>query len=110
MRIFAIALCLWIGISLPAYAASLAGKVIRVDDGDTLTIQVDNRAVRARLADIDAPELKQPYGPESQRTLSDLCFDKESVAEYRSKDSAGLPLVHIRCDGVDANAEQVRRG
>jgi endonuclease YncB( thermonuclease family) len=110
MTRFAIVFLLGISLASPVLATSLAGRVIRVQDGNSLTIQADGRAVRVRLEGIDAPELKQAYGPESQRSLADLCFDKESVAEYRSKDSDGRPLVQIRCAGVDANAEQVQRG
>ena len=47
-------------------AATLANvSVVRVSDGDTITVQAPNAAepVRVRLAQIDAPEKKQPYGP-----------------------------------------------
>jgi endonuclease YncB( thermonuclease family) len=97
-------------VSHPALAAALAGRVAKVHDGDTLSLLIDQKRVRVRLAGIDAPEMAQAYGPESQRSLADLCFDREAVAQVQSKRRSGLPLVHIRCDGVDANAEQVNRG
>lgn len=36
--------------------AALIGRVVSVADGDTLTLLVDQREVRVRLAEIDAPE------------------------------------------------------
>ena len=45
-----------------AYAETLAGTVVSVVDGDTLVVQ-DSAKKRhvVRLADIDAPERKQPF-------------------------------------------------
>ncbi len=60
----------WLGLFLlltltgvPATAETLTGQVVGVHDGDTLTLLVaGNRQVKVRLAGMDAPELKQPYG------------------------------------------------
>ena len=46
--------------SLYANAADIQGKVIRVLDGDTIEILQNKTPVRIRLANIDAPEKKQP--------------------------------------------------
>ena len=35
------------------------GKVVKIADGDTLTLLVDNKQLRIRLSDIDTPERKQ---------------------------------------------------
>lgn len=39
--------------------ADFAGSVVGVIDGDTIDVLVENRPVRVRLAQIDAPERKQ---------------------------------------------------
>jgi len=94
----------------PAAAADVAGQVVSVHDGDTLTVLVERRQVKVRLADIDAPEMRQPYGGRSKRSLSELCFGKPAVLEVRTRDRYGRTVATVHCAGIDANAEQVRRG
>ena len=79
-------------------------------DGDTLTVLIDRRQVRVRLTDIDAPELKQPFGTRSRQSLADLCFGKQAALDVRWQDPYHRTLAQVTCDGKDANAEQVRRG
>lgn len=95
--------------ALPA-GADAPARVVAVHDGDTVTVLVDQRQLRVRLTDIDAPELKQPFGKRSKRALSDLCFAKAAELEIRGRDRYGRTLARLRCNRVDANAEQVRRG
>lgn len=81
-----------------------------VHDGDTLTVLVERRQVKVRLADIDAPELRQPYGGHSKRSLSELCFGKSATLDVRNRDRYGRAIATVTCAGTNANAEQVRRG
>ena len=57
----------------PALAETLQGKVVKIADGDTVTI-VDNsgKKHRIRLMGIDAPEKDQPYGDSSTQGLVNL--------------------------------------
>ncbi len=90
--------------------AVVFAPVISVHDGDTLTVLIDHHPVRVRLTDIDAPELRQPFGTRSRLSLSDMCFGKSAALDVRSKDRYGRTLAQVSCAGTDANAEQVRRG
>jgi len=90
--------------------ADISGRVVSVHDGDTLTVLIDQRQVRVRLTDIDAPELGQPFGTRSRQSLSDLCFGKTAALDVRGQDRYKRTLAHVTCSGTDANAEQVRRG
>lgn len=96
--------------ALPAGAAEPPGRVVAVHDGDTLTVLRGDRRIRVRLRDIDAPELGQPFGQNARRSLSELCFGKQAVLEPSGRDRYRRVLARVRCDGVDANREQVRRG
>lgn len=96
-------------LAFPA-AADVSGKVVSVHDGDTLTVIVDRQQVRVRLIDIDAPELRQPFGTRSRQSLSNLCFGKTAALDVRGRDRYKRTLARVSCAGADANAEQVRRG
>ena len=90
--------------------ADLAARVVAVHDGDTLTVVAERRRVRVRLAEIDAPELGQPFGKRAKKALADLCFGKLAAIEIRGRDRYDRAVARVKCDGRDANAEQVRLG
>lgn len=96
-------------LSLPAWSEVL-GKVIAVVDGDTLTVLSDREQFKVRLVQIDAPEKAQPFGQKSKQSLSDLCFGKSATLADQGKDKYRRTLARVTCNGIDANAEQVRRG
>jgi endonuclease YncB( thermonuclease family) len=92
-------------------AEPFIGTVIGVADGDTLTVLTNEKQeVKIRLAEIDAPERHQPYGARAKQSLSDLCFGKQAEVLPRIKDQYRRTVAHIKCAGVDANTEQVKRG
>jgi endonuclease YncB( thermonuclease family) len=92
-------------------AETLSGTVVGVLDGDTLTIvDAQKRRYRVRLGQVDAPEGKQAFGVKSARSLHDLCFRKTAEVEWQARDQHNRHVGHVTCAGVDANAEQVRRG
>lgn len=93
-----------------AYGKELTGRVVAVADGDTLTLLVDRTQVRVRLADIDAPERKQAFGTRSRQSLHDLCHGKAAQVQDHGQDRYGRTIGQVTCGGIDANAEQVRRG
>jgi micrococcal nuclease len=101
--------CLFLLTVSPARADGLA-RVVSVHDGDTLTVLMDRKQVKVRLTDIDAPELGQPFGKNSRQSLSELCFGKTASLDVRGQDRYKRTIARVTCDGLDANAEQVRRG
>lgn len=91
--------------------AAFLATVVGISDGDTLTVLThDKQQVKIRLAEIDAPEKKQPFGTRSKQSLSDMCFDKQAEIVPQAKDRYKRVVARVTCDGVDANAEQVSRG
>lgn len=97
-------------LTFNASTAELVGRVVSIADGDTLTVLVDRKQVKVRLADIYAPERKQPYGTRSRQSLAELCQQKRATIVSRDKDGYGRTVGYVNCAGVDANAERVRRG
>ena len=87
-----------------------SGPVVRVQDGDTLTVLVARAEVRVRLDGIDAPEMAQPYGRRSRESLAELCAAKQAQVTEQGRDRYGRTIGRVSCAGVSANAEQVRRG
>ncbi len=77
-------------------AHTFTGVVERVIDGDTIcvkvkggdlkleTIEKDGLA-RVRLAEIDAPELKEPSGPESKQALSDMILHRTVTVQWKHR-------------------------
>jgi micrococcal nuclease len=91
--------------------AAFLATVIGISDGDTLTVLDESkRQVTIRLAEIDAPEKRQPFGKRSKQSLSELCFGKQAEIKPRVKDRYGRTVARVNCAGIDANAEQVNRG
>jgi micrococcal nuclease len=91
-------------------ATTFDGDVLRVVDGDSLVVLMDNQKVHVRLKEIDAPEMKQPFGKVSRQSLVDICFGKRARVLWTEKDRNSGLLARVWCSGIDANAEQVRRG
>jgi micrococcal nuclease len=91
--------------------ALLLCVVVAITDGDTLRARCgDAPELTIRLAGIDAPEKRQAFGERSHQYLAGLCLKKPAEIETKGKDRFGRTLAHVRCEGTDANAEQVRAG
>ena len=86
------------------------GRVVRVADGDSLTLLVNNREVEIRLAWIDAPEHDQPYGERAKRLLSGLVDGKYVLARVVATDDYGRSVARVYADNLYVNAEMIRRG
>ncbi len=86
------------------------GPVTGVSDGDTFYMTIEGQAVRVRLAQIDAPEKAQPFGRRAEQSLRDLIGKRQVTVTWTQADQYGRPVVQAEADGVNVNAEQVRRG
>jgi endonuclease YncB( thermonuclease family) len=112
MKKFALAAVMLLAVFVcDALAASLAGRVVGVSDGDTVTVlTAENRQFKIRLSGIDAPEKKQPFGAHAKETLARHLFGQTVVVEWSKTDRYGRIVGKVEVDGVDANLEQVREG
>ncbi|SIQ98809.1 thermonuclease family protein [Aquipseudomonas alcaligenes] len=88
-------------------AASFKGMVVAVSDGDTITVTTDQpcepgsscfkgqKAHRIRLAEIDAPERKQPYGLEAKTALAESVLGRQVIVEDLGQRSYTRIVAHI---------------
>lgn len=103
-------LCLWVAFS-PAFAATFAGTVVHVADGDTVTVlDASKTQHRIRLAGIDAPEKRQPFGEASRKHLGSFVAGKLVAVEWHKRDRYGRIVGKVMQGATDAGLEQIRAG
>jgi micrococcal nuclease len=90
--------------------AVIQAEVTGVADGDTLSVLLDGTRHNIRLARIDAPEKRQPFGRRSEQSLRQLVWKRTVTLEWHRLDRYGRPIADVTLDGLDVNAEQVKRG
>jgi endonuclease YncB( thermonuclease family) len=93
-----------------AWADTFAGLVVKVADGDTITVADANEERRVRLAQIDAPEKKQAFGPDARDKLSGLVLGKAVTVEYKATDRYGRLVGQVKIADTDVNLWLVREG
>lgn len=98
-------------VALASNAEVITGKVVRVADGDTITVlDASKIQYKVRLAGIDAPEKAQAFGDRSRESLEGLVAGRSVKVETHKKDRYGRLVGKVLLDGVDVNLEQIRRG
>lgn len=95
----------------PLAAGVLAGRVVQVADGDTITVlDAVNTQHRIRLQGIDAPERAQPFSNLSRQHLAGLVAGKTVKVIWNKRDRYGRIVGTVLVDGRDASLEQVKAG
>ena len=98
--------------ALPASAiadAVLVTRIVRVSDGDTVHAMIDGRAVRVRLAAIDAAESAKPS--ESGRAGRWPTWWRVAMSSCaKSASTSTSALVVLSVEGISVNAELARLG
>lgn len=98
-------------VSQLTLAATLTGRVVAIADGDTLTVLTSTHTQeRIRIAGIDAPEKRQPYGQAAKRKLSDLAFGRQASVEWTKRDRYRRVVGKVIVAGKDVGLEQLRAG
>lgn len=103
-------LFIFLPASLLAAESVHYGKVIGVTDGDTIKVLQQRTALKVRLAEIDAPEIRQAFGTQAKKTLADMVFGKEVKVIERDQDRYGRLVGTVYVGEQSVNAEMVRRG
>ena len=94
------------------YASLFAfpAKVVKISDGDTITVLSGKEQTKVRLYGIDAPEKKQDYGQKSKQFLASLIAGQVLEVEPKGKDRYKRTLGIIHHKGQDINAQMVLNG
>ena len=101
----------WPACALLIFQTCQADSLLeRVVDGDTVIIREEGARYRLRLMDIDAPELHQAYGKQSQRSLRQLCQTGPISVEKHGQDRYGRTLGYVYCQGTNSSDYQIRQG
>lgn len=106
----ALALALWCSSATAQVGSYSNGDVVRISDGDTITVNDSGKELKVRLFGIDAPELSQAYGPEARQHLVELIGDGPVTVFIRAGDRYGRLVGEVYRDGLAINREMVRSG
>lgn len=110
-RLFFLVLLLTLPLQQTVEAKDLFGLVVKIADGDTLTIlDGQKKQIRVRLAEIDTPESKQTYGNRAKQELSRLVFGKTVSVKVQDTDRYGRTVGRVYVERIDVNAAMVRFG
>lgn len=89
----------------------VSGKVVRVADGDTITVlDAQMQQHKIRLAGIDAPERRQAFGQRSREFLATLVAAQQVEVETEKTDKYGRSVGKVLLQGRDVNLAVVAAG
>ena len=85
--------------------------MVKVHDGDTIIVLVQNTSQRLRLAGIDCPESDQPYGIEATESTKALALNREVTVTPTTTDRYGRIVAEVTLqDGRSLSHELVKVG
>ena len=86
--------------------------VVKIKDGDTIDILINNTSQTIRLAHIDCPEKKQPFGNIAKQFVEKQCFKKYITLQGNNKYDRNHRLIAevILTNGINLNQLLVKNG
>ena len=98
-------------VFLPDEPCRTEGMVIKITDGDTVHVLDANKQThKIRLAGIDAPERKQPYGKAAGKYLAKQINQQTVCVDWHKRNRYKRLVGVIRYEGRDVNLELVKAG
>lgn len=96
----------------------VAAQVVKVVDGDTITVRLNGQELRVRYILVDTPETKhpsrpvEPFGPEAAAANEELVGGKTVFLEkdVSETDQHGRLLRYVYVDDLMVNEELLRQG
>jgi len=98
--------------SKPSPPSAQTWQVIKVADGDTITVTQGSRKEKIRFCGIDSPESKQPLGQESKANLQRLIDEANGQVQLSliERDRYGRQVAEVFAGGKFLQQEQVKAG
>jgi len=98
-------------VTSTSVAETVEGLVVGIADGDTFTLLTpDQRQIKIRVAEIDAPERGQPFARRSRQQLADLIFQKDVAVHIQVVDRYNRVVGRPTIDDMDVTVEMIRSG
>lgn len=101
---------LLLGVMISTVTFAFQAKVTEILSGDTFVILRNEGQVKVRMLGIDAPELKQTYGEEAKKYLSQLILNKDIEVKEDKLDKYNRVVGEIFLGEKNINIEMLKTG
>lgn len=89
----------------------IQGRIIKVTDGDTVTLLANNnKKIKIRLYGIDCPEKGQAYFAQAKDFLSKKIYNKNVQVEIKNKDQYQRSVGIIWINNKNVNIDLLQQG
>lgn len=89
---------------------AFTAKVVKVSDGDVISVTLGNLEFEVRLNGIDAPDQGQPFATNAKRALNDAVLEKEVRIAWLKRDKKGRILGEVFLGSRRMTLEMVSDG
>lgn len=97
--------------SITPNKGTIDGAIIKVYDGDTITLQAQGKRHKIRLYGLDAPEIAQSFGVKARDYLLQLCpLHTKALVTIKNTDKYGRIVGIVSCNNTNVNAKLVKDG
>ncbi|MCW5590268.1 MAG: thermonuclease family protein [Legionellales bacterium] len=91
----------------------IVAQIIKVFSGNIALVLTEHGKMYVRLAGIDTPDLRQPFGEDAKKTFSDLVLDKTVIMRLTGLDPCGRSVVLMWPEdqqGLDISSQMILNG
>lgn len=94
-----------------SFSETITGRVIRVADGDTITIFTPSQEqIKIRLSAVDTPEGGQAYGKKAKKFTSSMVYKRNVEVKKETTDRYGRIVGLVFVDGVNLSEKIITNG